>query len=73
MVNGGFDEKTSDIDLLYVMQVRNPLNMGDAILDFYLDLQILIEKKVDLVSEKAMKNKYFIEAVNNSKKILYET
>lgn len=64
MVNSGFDEKTSDIDLLYVMQVRNPLNMGDAILDFYLDLQILFGRKVDLVSEKAMKNNYFIKAVN---------
>lgn len=38
--------------------------MGDAILDFYLDLQILFGKKVDLVSEKAMKNNYFIKAVN---------
>lgn len=73
VVDGSFDEKASDIDLLYVMQIRNPLDMGDAILDLYMDLQVLFARKVDLVSENAMKNKYFIEAVNKSKKIIYET
>lgn len=73
VVGGGFDEKKSDIDLLYVMQERNPLDMWESILDSYMDLQVLFATKVDLVSEKAMKNKYFIEAVNYSKKIIYES
>jgi len=45
--------------------------MGEAILDLYEDLQLVFNRKVDLVSEKAMRNKYFIEDVNKTKVLIY--
>ncbi len=72
LVNGNFNEKTSDIDFLYLMQEReDPLDMGEAILQLYIDLNNLFDRKVDLTSQKAMRNKYFIEEVNNTKVLIY--
>ncbi len=69
--NGNFDEKNSDIDLLYILKEQNPLQVCDNVLDLYEDLQLLFERKVDLVSQKAIQNKYFIQSVNQDKILVY--
>jgi len=47
LVKGNFNEKTSDIDLPDLMQEReNPLDMGEAILDLYEDLQLVFDRNL---------------------------
>ena len=66
-----FDD-TSDIDLLVSFK---PLDYGDYA-DNYFQTADLFEKifqrPVDLVTDKSLKNPYFINSVNQSKILLYE-
>jgi predicted nucleotidyltransferase len=68
----GFNE-ASDIDLLVSFK---QLDFGDYA-DNYFELADLFEKTfrrpVDLVTDKSLKNPYFIQSVNQSKVLLYGT
>lgn len=39
--------------------------------DFQAELESILHRKVDLVVEKGLKNKYFIENVNRTKRVIY--
>jgi predicted nucleotidyltransferase len=63
---------TSDIDLLVSFE---PLDYGDYA-DNYFQTADMFEKifnrPVDLVTDKSLKNPYFINSVNQTKVLLYE-
>ena len=65
-----FDEK-SDVDFLVSFKNIELLKYADNYFDFKFSLEELLNRPVDLIEEMAMKNPYFIEAVNESKKIIY--
>ena len=63
----------SDVDLLVDFEpldhdkfdyVRNYFDLRDS-------LENLFKRKVDLIEEKGLKNKYFIETVNRTKRMIY--
>ena len=62
----------SDIDLLVSFK---PLDYGDYA-DNYFEtadsFEKIFQRPVDLVTEKSLKNPYFIKSVNHSKILLYE-
>ena len=64
--------EASDIDLLVSFK---PLNYGDYA-DNYFETADMFEKifnrHVDLVTDKSLKNPYFIKSVNQTKVLLYE-
>lgn len=61
----------SDIDLLISF---NPMDFGDYA-DSYFELaeqfEELFNRPVDLVTEKSLKNPYFINSVNQTKTLIY--
>ncbi len=65
-----FNEK-SDIDLLISFK---PMDYGDYA-DTYFELadkfEELFNRHVDLVTDKSLKNPYFIESLNRTKTLLY--
>jgi predicted nucleotidyltransferase len=65
-----FNDK-SDIDLLVSF---NPMDYGDYA-DAYFELaenfEELFHRQVDLVTDKSLKNPYFIDSVNQTKMLLY--
>jgi len=65
-----FNDK-SDVDLLVSF---NPMDFGDYA-DAYFELaenfEKLFHRQVDLVTEKSLKNPYFIDSVNQTKTLLY--
>jgi predicted nucleotidyltransferase len=65
-----FNDK-SDIDLLISFQ---PMDFGDYA-DTYFDLadkfENLFLRPVDLVTDKSLSNPYFIDSINQTKKLLY--
>ncbi len=64
----------SDVDFLYRFDEDDKeLDYLDDYFDLLFGLQDLLNRKVDLVSEKKMKNPYFIESINESKQIIYES
>jgi hypothetical protein len=63
----------SDLDfLVYFIDEIQLLDYADNFFDFMYELEILFNRKIDLVSGKAMKNPYFIEEVDKTKFLIYD-
>ncbi len=67
----GFDPRHSDLDFLVEFQSDAPMGPFRQYFAFLEELQQLFGCPVDLVEARAMKNPYFIKAVNASRKPLY--
>ncbi|CEN49317.1 nucleotidyltransferase family protein [Capnocytophaga canimorsus] len=66
-----FSKQSSDIDLLVVFQPIDLLDYSDNYFDLLFILQGIFNRKVDLVTEKSLKNPYFIEEINKTKQLIY--
>ena len=63
----------SDIDLLInFTDYSNPLKIGQSIWDMEEELENLTRRKVDLITERALRNPYFIQELNNTKLLIYD-
>ncbi len=69
--DGAFHEESSDLDFLVEFRAGHPNGPFHQFFDFQADLETLLGRKVDLVERSAMKNPYFIAAVNKTKDLLY--
>ena len=69
--DGTFHEKSSDLDFLVDFREGHPNGPFHQFFYFQADLETLLGRKVDLVERSAMKNPYFIKAVNKTKDLLY--
>ncbi len=69
--DGTFHEKSSDLDFLVEVRAGHPDGLFHQVFDFQADLKTLLGRKVDLVERCAMKNPYFIAAVNKTRTLLY--
>ena len=63
--------KDSDIDFIVYFEQIPILDYADNFFDFISELEKILNRKVDLVSGKAMKNPYFIEEVEKTKQLVY--
>ncbi len=71
-INGNFNE-TSDIDLLIAFEDNlDPVEYGQHYFDLADQLESLLNRSVDLITESSLKNPYFIKSINESKIPLYE-
>ncbi len=62
----------SDVDFLLNMKPdTTPLQTGENYWNLYYDLKKLLNREVDLVSERSLKNPYFIEEINRTKFPIY--
>ncbi len=72
VVKEGFN-KDSDIDLLIAFEDDlDPVEYGQHYFDLADQLEELLERPVDLITEASLKNPYFIKSVNETKIPLYE-
>ena len=63
----------SDVDFLYAFKDDVPLlDIVDHYFSFQNDLEKMLRRSVDLVSEKDIRNPYFIKEVNSTKQLIYE-
>jgi len=64
--------KDSDVDFLYTFKSEIPLlETVDHYFNFQNDLEKTLQHTVDLISEKDLKNPYFIKEVNTTKQLIY--
>lgn len=66
-----FDDTTSDLDFLVEFERADEMNMAGQYFGLLEELESLFDRHVDLVCASAMRNPYFIKAVNASRKPLY--
>jgi hypothetical protein len=69
--DGSFDPARSDIDFLVEFDRSPSRNAFHQFFGFQRALSDLFGRKVDLVEPEAMRNPYFIQAVNESRKLIY--
>ena len=62
----------SDIDLLVDCLDQDALQYASNYFQFKFELEKLFNRKIDLLEERALKNPYFIENINQKKQLLYE-
>ena len=71
--NGNFASDSSDLDFLASFADRAPTGeYADRYLDFADALEALFQRRVDLVSEQAVRNPYFRAQVERTKQVVYE-
>ena len=66
-----FDVETSDVDFLVEFLPLQPGEYADAYFGLLEGLQDLFDRRVDLLMPGAVKNPYFLEAINKTRRVLY--
>jgi predicted nucleotidyltransferase len=64
-------DNDSDIDLIVDIDSADPLEYADCYFNLKFALQDLFKRPVDLLENKAIKNKYLRREIDNSKKMVY--
>lgn len=62
----------SDIDLLVSFNPMSPEDYADNYFNLADSFEALLKRPVDLVTDKSLKNPYFINSVNKTKSKIYE-
>lgn len=61
----------SDIDLIVDFNEIDLLDYADNYFDLKFSLQEIFNRSVDLLEERAIKNPYFMQALNQKKELVY--
>lgn len=67
----GKHNANSDIDLLISFKDLSFEKYTDNYFELHEQLELLLEKKVDLITERSLSNPYFIASLEDSKKLIY--
>lgn len=64
--------ENSDVDFSAIFNHdSDPLVAGENFMNFYMELENLMGRKIDLVDEDFIRNKYFREELNETKQLIY--
>ena len=61
----------SDIDLIVEFQLIDVLDYADNYYDLKFSLETILKREIDLLEEKAIKNPYFRQTINQNKQLIY--
>ena len=70
VLNQNFNVK-SDVDLIVDFEKVDTLQYADNYYDLKFSLEDIFNRRVDLLEEKAIKNPYFRQSVNQQRQLLY--
>lgn len=70
ILNKGFNSK-SDIDLIVDFENIEVEKYADNYFDFKFSLEDILNRTIDLLEEKAIKNPYLLQSINNKKQLIY--
>ncbi len=65
--------ENSDVDFLYTMNNVPLEKSADNFFDLLWAFEALFKRKIDMVSQAHMRNRIFIEEVNNTKQLVYKS
>jgi hypothetical protein len=68
---GGFDVATSDLDFLVEFLPVDPSEHARAYFGLLEALQGIFHRPVDLVETRAIRNPYFLQAISQTRTVLY--
>ena len=71
VVGKRFTEK-SDVDLIVDFKIVDPLYYAENYFALKFSLEELLKRPIDLLEQKAISNKYLLQSINSSKRLIYE-
>lgn len=69
---GDFDPTKSDFDFIVSFSDRTPGTYADRYLDFAAAVERLLGRKIDLLTERSIRNPYFRSEVEAARQIVYD-
>ena len=69
--SGAFDFGTSDLDFVVDFEPTDDMNLADQYFGLLEGLQMLFQRRIDLVTERSIRNPYFKRAVDQTRIPLY--
>ncbi|MCL1866050.1 MAG: nucleotidyltransferase domain-containing protein [Oscillospiraceae bacterium] len=67
-----FNEDTSDIDVLVRVAELQPEELGENLIALWDNLELLFNRKVDLLTENSLRNPFLKKEVELTKKLIYD-
>lgn len=71
VVTDKFDENTSDIDLMVVLQPMPPIKKGETLINLWDALELLFNRSVDLLTDQPIKNQFLHQRIEQTKHLIY--
>jgi hypothetical protein len=71
-ISDRFNENSSDIDLLVEVSVSDPIEKGETLFALWDSLEAFFRRKVDLLTEKSLKNPYLRKDIEQTRKLIYD-
>jgi predicted nucleotidyltransferase len=62
---------TSDIDFIVSISSTDPIEYAEHYFDLKFELEKIFERKIDLLEQKAIRNKTFENLLNQKKRLVY--
>jgi hypothetical protein len=62
----------SDVDLMVDFNTNDPIDYAENYFSLKFSLEDLLKRPIDLLEQKALRNKYLANSINQSKRLLYE-
>jgi predicted nucleotidyltransferase len=69
---GDFDPERSDFDFIVSFRDKTPGTYADRYYDFASAIEKLLGRRVDLLTERCIRNPYFQREVEGARKIIYD-
>ena len=67
-----FNEATSDVDVLVETADLSPEERGESLIALWDNLEVLFDRKVDLLTASSLRNPYLKNEVERTKKLIYD-
>ena len=67
-----FDETVSDIDVLVETTNILPEEKGEKLINLWDNLELLFNRKVDLLTENSLKNPFLRQEIEQTRKLIYD-
>ncbi len=61
----------SDVDLIVDINAETPLDYAENYFDLKFQLEDLLNRKIDLLEERGLRNPYLKESIDKSKMLIY--
>ena len=71
-VTDKFDDYASDFDFLVALEPMLPLERGETLLQLWTDLEVLLNRKVDLLTDQPIKNTFLQKSIDLTKQLIYD-
>lgn len=71
-ITDDFDPESSDIDIVVSIDIEDPADRGEALLSLWDKLEVLFQRKVDLLTDDSIRNPYLKANIDRTKKLIYD-